>query len=720
MDASAPAIAGAALDDRAQLLFLADAGARLSASLEPDALYTLLAQLSVPTIADLCSVVVLQEPDAFLSVAVAHIDAPKELLLRALAQRWPTLWWDPDATADVIEQGTPLLITAATPAERTALAENAEHARLLHMLGVHAVILIPLVARDHTLGLLIVGLCAPNRSYGPDDVRLARELAQRAALALDNANLYAQARAAEAALRTANAELEQRVLARNADVQTTTARLRAAVEGNLDSVYFLQALHNNQGDVIDFVFTDLNERALQALGMAYDDVIGQQLCELLPINRTAGFFERYVAVYRSGITLEEEFHLDTPQFPDTWLHHQVVPVPDGVVISSRDVTESRRARERLYASEALFRSAFDHTIIGMALIDIEGRWLRVNQMLCAMLGYDEATLRARTEPELTHPADRSFDAHQFALLRSGEKPSIQYEKRYLHRDGHVVWTQLSAACVVEEAGQGQYYVVQIMDVSERHAAEQTLRDLNIRLSQSNRELQEFASVASHDLQEPLRKIQTFGDRLRTRYKAQLGEDGLDYLERMLLAAQRLQQLISDLLAFAQVSSRGVPFAQVDLNRLLDEVVGDLEGQIERTGGKLKIGLLPTINADPTQMRQLFQNLISNSLKFSRPETPPIVQIDAEPVGPVTFPTAYRISIADNGIGFDEKYLDRVFTIFQRLHARSAYEGTGIGLAICRRIIERHNGILTAKSTPEQGTTFFITLPVNQEGVIYEP
>jgi PAS domain S-box-containing protein len=715
MDASALDIAGAMRDDRGQLLFLADAGSRLSASLEPEALFALLARLSVPTLADQCSVTVLNGAGELHCVAAVHTETAKELLLRGLAQRWPTLWWEPELTAEVIERGAPVVLTATTAAERAALAENAEHDRLLTILGLHAVILAPLVARDRTLGILVLGLSAPGRTFTTEDLRLVRELTQRAALALDNANLYAQARAAEAALCAANADLQERMLAQTADVQVTTERLRAAIEGNLDAVYFLCALHNAQGEVIDFVVTDVNERALQALQMTRDDLIGQQLCELLPINRTAGFFEKYVQVYQSGITLEEEFPLDTERYPDSWVHHQVVPTPEGVVISSRDATASRRARERLRESEALFRSAFDHTIIGMALVGIDGAWLRANQTLCAMLGYDVDAFYTRTEPELTYPADRLFDAQQFALLRSGAQTSIQYEKRYIHADGHVVRAQLSAACVPDANGQPHYYVVQIMDVSERHAAEQALRELNVRLSQSNRELQEFASVASHDLQEPLRKIQAFGDRLRTRYRNELAGEGLDYLERMLLAAQRLQRLISDLLAFAQVSSRGMPFAQVNLRVLLQEVISDLESQIERTGGRIAVGALPTISADPTQMRQLFQNLISNSLKFSRPAIPPVIQIAAAALGSAEDPTAYCISVIDNGIGFDEKYLDRIFTVFQRLHARSAYEGTGIGLAICRRIIERHNGTLTATSTPDQGTTFFITLPVRQEG-----
>jgi PAS domain S-box-containing protein len=711
---------GALLDDRAQLQFLATVGVQLSASLEPEAIFPLLARLPVPLLADFAGVAALEPADRFVSIAVVHRDPHKEFLLRAIAQRWPFLVARSAFSEAMVQAGAPVLLSLATDAELAALAVDAEHTRLLEMLAVHTLLIAPLVARGQALGVLVLGLSDAARHYGETDIVLVQELTQRGALALANAHLYAQARAAEAALLEANAELEARVAAHTADVQLTTAHLRATMEGNLDAVYFLQPLHDAQGQVIDFVFADINERAVQALGMPREQVIGQQLCELLPINRSAGFFDKYLAVYQTGVPLEEEFHLDTPEFPDTWLHHQVVSLGDGVVIISRDVTESLRARERIRESEARFRSAFNHAGIGMALVGVDGAWLEVNQTLCGMLGYSAAELRERSEAAVTHPDDRAFDEQQFARLRTGEVASVQYEKRYLHRNGRIVWAQLSATCVVDPVGLPRYYVVQVMDVTERHAAEQALRELNMRLAQSNRELQEFASVASHDLQEPLRKIQAFGDRLRSRYGEVLGDDGRDYLERMLQAAQRLQRLISDLLAFAQVSSRGLPFEQVNLNVLLQEVVSDLESQIERTGGVIRIGALPTLIADPTQMRQLFQNLISNALKFHRPDVAPVVAIDAEPIGPASNPTGYRISVTDNGIGFDEKYLDRVFTIFQRLHARSAYEGTGIGLAICRRIAERHNGTLTANSTPGSGTTFFVTLPAIQNVTLFEP
>ncbi len=262
---------------------------------------------------------------------------------------------------------------------------------------------------------------------------------------------------------------------------------------------------------------------------------------------------------------------------------------------------------------------------------------------------------------------------------------------------------------------------QVAMTIQRKMAQDRLEKTAAMLSQSNRELQDFASVASHDLQEPLRKIQAFGDRLRTKCEEQLTDDGKDYLERMLNAAKRMQTLINDLLTFSRVTTKAQPFSKVDLAVIAREVLSDLEVRIEQTGGTVEVGELPVIDADPLQMRQLFQNLIANALKFRKSDEAPVVRISAESNAldvdggswAISTPAVLQLSIADNGIGFDEKYLDRIFTVFQRLHGRNAYEGTGVGLAVCRRIVERHGGSITAKSQPDVGATFIVNLPIHQ-------
>ncbi len=263
----------------------------------------------------------------------------------------------------------------------------------------------------------------------------------------------------------------------------------------------------------------------------------------------------------------------------------------------------------------------------------------------------------------------------------------------------------------------------LKEVGRRRRAEEELKKFADRLERSNTELQDFASVASHDLQEPLRKVQAFGDRLKVKCGDALNEEGRDYLERMLNASGRMQTLINDLLTFSRIAIEAKPFVPVNLQNIAEEVLSDLETLIEKTNGTVEIEELQTIDADPTQMRQLFQNLIGNALKFHRPGTLPVVKIKGKFLNGNDDPTVtykgefYRIRIQDNGIGFDNKNADKIFKIFQRLHGRSEYEGTGIGLAVCRRIADRHSGFITAHSTPNEGATFTIYLPIkHQEGI----
>ncbi len=257
------------------------------------------------------------------------------------------------------------------------------------------------------------------------------------------------------------------------------------------------------------------------------------------------------------------------------------------------------------------------------------------------------------------------------------------------------------------------------EIEERRRAEQQVRAVAAELERSNGELEQFAYIASHDLQEPLRKIQAFGDRLRTKFRDELPDPGKEYVDRMYESSGRMRRLIDDLLNYSRVTTSARPFSRVDLDRLVPEVVADLEERIERTSGTVDVGKLPAIDADPTQMRQLFQNLIANAVKFHRPGVPPVVEVRGELVTALlpdddreSVP-ACRITVRDNGIGFDVKYLSRIFQVFQRLHGRNEYEGTGVGLAICRKITERHGGTITAQSRIGEGATFVVILPVRQ-------
>ncbi|MEZ0607044.1 ATP-binding protein [Fibrella sp. WM1] len=256
---------------------------------------------------------------------------------------------------------------------------------------------------------------------------------------------------------------------------------------------------------------------------------------------------------------------------------------------------------------------------------------------------------------------------------------------------------------------------------DRQVAERTqqLQDSVQDLKRSNQNLQQFAYIASHDLQEPLRKIQQFGDLLVNQYRTELGE-GVTYLERMQHAAHRMSSLIRDLLSYSRITTQRDTSRLVSLTTIVEAVFQNLDLLIQEKAAVIQVSDLPEIAGDASQLEQLLQNLVSNALKFHRPGVAPQIQILSSRVVDSDLPTAfkpnrevkgyYRIEVMDNGIGFEEKYLDRIFMVFQRLHSRSVYAGTGIGLAICEKVVLNHGGWISARSQPGQGSTFMVYLP----------
>lgn len=345
----------------------------------------------------------------------------------------------------------------------------------------------------------------------------------------------------------------------------------------------------------------------------------------------------------------------------------------------------------------------------------------VDEVLTPLASADPALSAAIAERSSGTYRQGSIDRRFVAVAIDGTSfqliLTVPSDQLYAPLQGPLQWVPW---LLLGTLGIGAFYLLRV-HTALRHA-QVRLRATGQELERSNRDLADFASVASHDLQEPLRKIQAFGDRLSATYSDKLGDGGLDYLNRMTSAATRMRSLIQDLLSYSRVASGAQPLQQVAVGTLVDEVLTDLERRIEETSAGVSVGALPVIEADPLQMRQLFQNLIANGLKFVLPGTTPEIRVWAERVasGPpharssrdAANPT-WRISVADNGIGFDAQYLDRIFAPFQRLHGRAEYEGTGMGLAICRRIAERHGGDITATSEIGVGSTFIVTLPERQ-------
>lgn len=395
-----------------------------------------------------------------------------------------------------------------------------------------------------------------------------------------------------------------------------------------------------------------------------------------------------------------------------WNELTVTPTPDvddrvgSFVGVMRDVTERRRAEEQLRLFQSAVYHAQDSILITNTQLDDPGpEIVFVNPAFSRITHYTAEEIIGKTPRILQGPKTEPAVIQRLREnLEKGEifrGATINYRK-----DGTENYLDWSVAPILNQAGEATHYVVVQRDDTERRQAEATLQEFTNKLEQSNRQLEEFAYVASHDLQEPLRKIQAFGDRLKAKSNIQLGEEGLQYLNRMQHAAQRMRVLIDNLLCFSRIATKGQPFMAVDLNQIVQEVLSDLEVRIEQLGAQVVVGDLPIIQADSLQVRQLLQNLLGNALKFHRPGVPPVIQVSAAVIARTA-----KVTVADNGIGFDPQYAEQIFNVFERLHGRGGYEGTGMGLAICRKIVERHGGKISAKSRPQHGSQFEIDLPV---------
>lgn len=380
-----------------------------------------------------------------------------------------------------------------------------------------------------------------------------------------------------------------------------------------------------------------------------------------------------------------------------------------------DVTEQRQAEEARRRNELRLSQAQRLAQIGHWDWDFAADQVEISAELAQIFGYEEGgvTLHYADFLNLIRLDDRAAVREAIDRART-ETGSFQAEFRIVRPDG--VERGVHAIGTVVRSGEGQPVGMwgTGQDVTERLALEAKLKRYTASLEASNRELQNFAYIASHDLQEPLRKINAFSDRLATLNSAVLDDRSLDYLRRMQDAVRRMQILINDLLTLSRVNTQGNPFGQVNLNQTVRNVLADLEVRIEESKGRVEVSPLPDVIADEVQMHQLFQNLIGNSLKFHEPERPPVVRVypvGQEPGGNGSGSAEMAtIVVEDNGIGFEEQYKDKIFQPFQRLHGRSAYEGTGMGLAICRRILERHGGTIQAESRPGEGTRIIFALP----------
>lgn len=369
-----------------------------------------------------------------------------------------------------------------------------------------------------------------------------------------------------------------------------------------------------------------------------------------------------------------------------------------------EVMTAHRIRQRL---ESIFESAPN----GMIVVSPSGHILQANATANSIFRYSD--LVGHFVEDLVPRQDRPDHKARRANYSTSPSKRMMGDRRDLfglRQDGTAVPVEIGLNPV--SGSEGGEIIASIVDVSERRSYEQRIKQHNEALERSNKELEEFAFIASHDLREPLRKIISFSRLLLSNDYGKFTAEGQEFTHYIVSAAERMRQLLESLLSYSRITSQGRRFTETDIAQVVAQVQADLQLAIEETNATLEVGELSHLDADSSQLRQLLQNLVSNALKYRHPERPPHILIQGESLPD----DRYRLVISDNGIGFDPRYNEQVFEVFKRLHGRSEYPGTGMGLAICRKIVDRHNGVIMANGREQEGTTFIIDLPVRQQKV----
>lgn len=463
--------------------------------------------------------------------------------------------------------------------------------------------------------------------------------------------------------------------------------------------------------------TMVNRAAVQMLGYEVSELIGRHSHSIWHHTRADGTPYpqeqcRIYATLRDGvvkhITDEVFWRKDGSPFP---VNYTVAPIWEegkisGAVIVFRDITEARRAEEALRVSEARYKALYCDNPTMIFTLDTRGTILSVNPFAATQLGYETAELEGKQVSEVVHEEDRTALTEQLGTCL--ENPGRIYRNKFrkVRKDGTTLWVEETAQSVCDLNGALNVLVV-CQDITARKQAEERLIKTMADLARSNKDLEQFAYAVSHDLQAPLRSMSGFAQLLTENYRGKLDADADKHLDFIVAGAKRMQRMIEDILAYSRIGTRAGELTVLNCEAVLNQAIANLHAAIEENGAVVTHGPLPVVKADQSQLVSLLQNLIGNALKFNAGR--PQVHVSA-----VKQAGEWVFSVRDNGIGIDPAQFDRIFMLFQRLHTQEEFQGTGVGLAICKKIVERHGGRIWVESGPEKGTTFYFSLPAGGE------
>lgn len=549
------------------------------------------------------------------------------------------------------------------------------YAGLFRREGIRALGFIPLLSPSGVIGKFMVYHNTPH-VFTVDETRLIETIANHVAFALERTR-------------------------REREIQKAHTLLKAIFEGTADAVYVKDA----QGR-----YLMINAAGAQAVDKAPEDFMGKDDQHIFS-PETASVIQRDdQRIMASGIaqTIEDKTVVDgiTRYFLSTKnVYRDANGNVAGVIGISRDITERKRAEERLQESEEKFRRLVETTsVIPWEADASTGVFTYIGPQAARILGYPLEEWYGKTFwQDHIHLEDRER-AVQFCIESSQKLPAYEFEYRMLAADGRTLWLRHIVAVIPEKEGLPKMLRGFLIDITSYKKAEQTLTQQAEELYRSNKELEQFAYVSSHDLKEPLRKISSYAELFSIINKGKMGAESDKYIEYIRDGVRRMQELIDDLLAYSKSGRAEMNLSKIDLNVVLKKVLFDLEKSIDESHATIGHSMLPQVMADASQIQLVFQNLISNAIKFHGGK-PPRIQISAHRKH-----GEWILSVEDNGIGFEPKYRDQIFKVFQRLHNQKQYPGTGIGLAICKKIVERHGGRIWADAKPGKGSQFFFTFP----------
>lgn len=559
--------------------------------------------------------------------------------------------------------------------------------------GVTSTLGFNLIQRGRTYGRLVLNRGHQPYTWPETELELLQEISQVVGVAIRQTEIYAE----EKLLQRSLSESEQ--------------RFRLLIEGLKDyAIYLVDA---------DGVINTWNPGAERLLGYKDDEIIGKPLSTFFTqAELDSGLLDQELQTAAREERCEVEGWRKRKNGSKFWANIVITPLWDetgnlyGYASIIRDMTERKQAEEQLIQSESRLRTLVDSNMLGIYVWEkATGRVIEANDAFLELLGYTREDLLSGqlNWRELTPVEYQALDDLCFTQMVAHPQGKCEpYEKQFIGKDGRRLDILVAAAFY---KGQQETGVSFVLDISQRKQAEQALIESQRQLAESNRDLEQFAAIASHDLQAPLRKVLLFSDMIYDNAKGKVDTATLDLIERSKRSLMAAQNLVRDLLALSKIAKEARTFQPVELSKVLSRVLMNFDQEIRQKNAKIIINTAESVMADEAQLEQLLQNLISNALKYQRPEQEPVIQVES-----ACFEQGYcQFSIQDNGIGIPPEQCERIFEPFERLHGKSSsYEGTGIGLAICKRIVERHGGSIVVESELGKGSKFTVRLPSHRE------